>query len=398
MYSFSQLAWEQMANFPGSGNFAQVGFSIGTKGYMGLGEITTGGTKSTDWYEYDPTLNTWTAKNSFPGTGRSNCVSFVIGNKGYVATGESNSGLLKELWEYDPATDTCSQKADLPGVARMNASGFSANGKGYVGTGFTGGAVAKDFYEYDPATDIWTAKADFPSNARNGAMGFSINNMGYIGMGSTLSATTYYNDFYEYNPNNDTWTLKAAFPLAAINNAVTYSGSSSAYVLAGYFYQYSGITHNPLNMLYKYDQALNEWKLSGTFPGTPRGYAAGFSLLNDIYIGGGGRANLPANGTTYTDFWKLSDGLTTLIQPVDGNTEFKMYPNPTSDMIFFVQDVNGENIERITIYDVHGKLLSAKNITSNTTSFNISTLPNGIYFIEATTDNGKIFEGKIVKQ
>src|SRR6185503_18531721 len=66
--------------------------------------------------------DTWTQKADFGGTGRAYAVGFSIGSKGYIGTGSSNG---KDFWEYDPATDTWTQKADFGGTYRSFAAGFS---------------------------------------------------------------------------------------------------------------------------------------------------------------------------------------------------------------------------------------------------------------------------------
>src|SRR5436189_6019241 len=78
---------------------------------------------------------TCTQKANFGGPGRESAVGFSIGSKGYIGTGAADSGLLKDFWEYDPATNTWIQKADFPGTARYDATGFSSGSKGYIGTG-----------------------------------------------------------------------------------------------------------------------------------------------------------------------------------------------------------------------------------------------------------------------
>ena len=40
-----------------------------------------------DFWEYDPATNTWTQKADFGGTTRSVAVGFSIGSKGYIGTG-----------------------------------------------------------------------------------------------------------------------------------------------------------------------------------------------------------------------------------------------------------------------------------------------------------------------
>jgi N-acetylneuraminic acid mutarotase len=397
LMSFGQLSWLRMPDFPGAGKHGVVSFSINGKGYMGLGADSLF-VKQTDWYEYDAAANAWTAKAAFPSVARAYTGLFVIGDKGYMVGGETNSGRLAELWEYNATLNTWTQKASIPGVGRMNPVGLSINGKGYSGSGFIGGQVSSDFYEYDPVANTWTSKANIPGSPRNGATGFNVGSKGYVGMGAAHNATAYYADFYEFDPSNNTWAQKADFPLSKFNNPVTYSSDTAGYVLSGYFYQNTGITHNPMNMFYKYSPSTDEWTLEGTFPGLPRGYAGGFALSNDLYLGGGGLANTPPNGPVYTDFWKLSNGLTTMIEPGSPDTGFKIFPNPTSALLFLQDEAAGERIEKIRVYDVNGKLLLSKVVEGATSSVSVSSLSAGLYFVEAITGNGKVLDGKFVKQ
>ena len=41
-----------------------------------------------DFWEYDPVANTWTQKADFGGAARDSAVGFSIGSKGYIGTGE----------------------------------------------------------------------------------------------------------------------------------------------------------------------------------------------------------------------------------------------------------------------------------------------------------------------
>ncbi len=74
---------------------------------------------------------------------RSSAVGFSIGTKGYIGTGirgggdgwEGNYYHLKDFWEWDQATNVWTRKADLEGSGRSNAVGFSIGTKGYIGTG-----------------------------------------------------------------------------------------------------------------------------------------------------------------------------------------------------------------------------------------------------------------------
>ena len=83
--SYSQGIWTQKANFGGTARRAAVGFSIGTKGYIGTGSTSTG--YKNDFWEYNPSSNAWTQKANFGGTTRYAAVGFSIGAKGYIGTG-----------------------------------------------------------------------------------------------------------------------------------------------------------------------------------------------------------------------------------------------------------------------------------------------------------------------
>ena len=178
----------------------------------------------------------------------------------------------------------------------------------------------------------------------------SIGNKGYIGLGNNTNSTSNFRDFYEYDPVNDTWTQRSDFPIPYVVRPCTYSSATSGYVLCGYYYQSSGITHNPLNMLYSYDPSNDTWTLAGTFPGLPRGYAGGFSIGNDIYIGCGGQNNQLS--PMFNDVWKLSNGLTSRVAEIGSSTDFSVWPNPAVDVIHFGKEVAGKKLQSLRIYEI----------------------------------------------
>jgi len=82
----------------------------------------------------------WTRKADFGGTARDSAVGFSIGTKGYIGTGYGG-GYTKDFYEYDPSTNNWTRKADFGGTARYFAVGFSIGTKGYIGTGFDCGGT-----------------------------------------------------------------------------------------------------------------------------------------------------------------------------------------------------------------------------------------------------------------
>lgn len=282
-YSFAQ--WIQKADFKGSSNRSMaVGFSIGNKGYIGTGSesINCGlpircDKDYNDFWEYDPVNNTWTQKADFGGGARVQAVGFSIGTKGYIGSG-GRIGYNPDFWEYDPAKDTWKQKADFPGLARWAAVGFSIGNKGYFGTGNNGIRPFKDFWEFDPANNTWTQKADFPGAARNGAVCFSIGSKGYIGLG--WAEDDIKKDFWEYNPESDSWKQIADLPTTSRQGATGFSIGLKGYVVAGHDGSYR-------NDFWEWDSTTNTWSQKPNFGGSGRISAVGFSIGSNGYFGTG---------------------------------------------------------------------------------------------------------------
>lgn len=188
-------SWAQKADVGPTGRSGAVGFSIGSKGYIGTGSIV-GNNNSipvSDFWEYDPTSNTWTQKADFGGVPRYFAFGFSIGTKGYVGTGAGGSHIYySDFWEYDPSSNTWTQKGNFGGAQRQSAVGFSIGTKGYVGTGYND-FYLNDFWEYNPTTDSWSQKENVGGGLRDGAVGFSIGSKGYIGTG--FHSINHKNDF-----------------------------------------------------------------------------------------------------------------------------------------------------------------------------------------------------------
>ncbi len=210
-YDAALDVWTQKADFPGALRNGTASFATTSKGYVGTGTTSDFfGTWLNDFWEFDPVANSWTARATFPGGVRYNGTGFSIGAKGYIGMGY-NGSYLNDLWEYDPASDTWTAKANLPSAGREGPFSFSAAGMGYVGTGKTGffGPWTNDFWQYNPGTDSWVRKADFTTLPRWGATGGAIGNRGFAGGGYDNVGFVFLNDFWEYDPASDTWIQRA---------------------------------------------------------------------------------------------------------------------------------------------------------------------------------------------
>ncbi|MGD0280141.1 MAG: kelch repeat-containing protein [Smithella sp.] len=303
--------WTQKADFGGSTRVAAVGFSIGSKGYIGTGTADAV-TPFQDFWEYDPAADTWTQKADVGGLPRMLAIGFSIGSKGYIGTGSHDlfpaaADVYKDFWEYDPTANTWTQKADFGGGNRYCATGFSIGSKGYIGTGLPyafNPPPFNDLWEYNPATDTWTQKANVGGVGRYMATGFSIGSKGYIGGGSAGSGGNYQKDFWEYDPVTDTWTQKAdsADPRIA---ATGFSIGNKGYMGIGAINEGANLQ----NDFWEYDPAVDTWTQKTDFGGTVRGFAVGFSIGSKGFIGTGAFAgNGFSNIVPYKDFWEYDPG------------------------------------------------------------------------------------------
>ncbi len=70
----------------------------------------------------NPSTNVWTQKAGVGGTPRHAAIGFSIGSKGYVGMGLGSGA--KDFWEYDPSTNVWTQKADFGGIKKGLCSRF----------------------------------------------------------------------------------------------------------------------------------------------------------------------------------------------------------------------------------------------------------------------------------
>ncbi|MBI4930251.1 MAG: T9SS type A sorting domain-containing protein [Bacteroidetes bacterium] len=306
--SLAQGTWTQKANFGGTARWYAVGFSIGTKGYIGTGDDGSVPFKK-DFWEWDQSTDVWTQKANFGGTARRKAVGFSIGTKGYIGTGDANTGgYQQDFWEWDQSTNVWTQKTNFGGAAREFAVGFSIGTKGYIGTGYDNffGPHYKDFWEWDQSTDVWTQKADFGGTARYVAVGFSIGTKGYIGTGDTsIYGGGFKKDFWEWDQSTNVWTQKANFAGKVGNNAVAFSIGTKGYIGTGR--DTAGIDTQDF---WEWDQSANVWTQKTNFGSTAREFAVGFSIGTKGYIGTGG------DGNYKNDFWEYNSSCGTTLPSI----------------------------------------------------------------------------------
>jgi N-acetylneuraminic acid mutarotase len=232
-YEFNPASgnWTQLASLPANKRQDAIGFSIGAKGYVGLGNYG-GANYFSDLWEYDPNSNNWVQKASFPGTFRENPSCIVIGNKAYIGLGYYSEN-YHDLWEYDPASDVWKRVSDCPGYGGPFV-GFSIDNIGYFvfGNGNTTSSYSNDVWKYAPGPDTWTKLNDFPGDFRSGPVSFSLNGYGYIGMGQRNRVDL--KEFWRYYPKPDKWVRYSDLSVNGRWHAKSFVIENNAYIIAGF--------------------------------------------------------------------------------------------------------------------------------------------------------------------
>jgi hypothetical protein len=102
-------------------------------------------------------------------------------------------------------------------------------------------------------------------------------------------------------------------------------------------------------------------------------------------------------GATPKSISLKGSGTSVAIDEQEATDGVTIYPNPTTGELI----INNEQltINNVEIYDVMGRMVKTRFIASlqdDTTTFDISCLPSGIYFLRIQTENGVVTK-KVVK-
>lgn len=231
-FSFTSNTWRTCADLPGTGRVNPVAFSVGDKGYVGLGDDNSGEIFN-DFFEFDPVNNLWTRKSDFPGMKRGAPFCISIGNKAYIGTGLGIYEDSRDWWEYDPAYDQWKRLNDYPGGTFTNLLGFVHQGKGYIIE-----CESHMFWKYDPSSDSWERLVDFPGYLRYGAAGFSFGSYAYVGMGLRPNDFVVLTDFWRFDFEKNKWIRIADIPFKGRVGALGFAIDNKGVICSGSYYYY----------------------------------------------------------------------------------------------------------------------------------------------------------------
>lgn len=389
--SYGSLVWNQKANFGGTARHRTTSFTIGNKGYMGLGHYNSGPSGNIhleDFWEYDPASNTWTQKADFGGGPRYHAVGVSYGSKAYIGTGRSIGGILNtDWWEFDPIANTWTIKSSFPGQQCRGAVAFLLDDYIFVGTGQTTSGFTSDFYAYDIINDQWLGGVStFPGSPRTSAVCFTINDKAYVGTGGVGCGTT---DFYEYKLSTNTWVQRANVGTLIRQEAVGFAVNGKGYIGTGDNCS-SGLNYKDM---WEYDPATDTWIEIEEFAGSARRYLDAFVIGNKVFCG------LGTSGVNYADLWEFDQTLSVIDRNKD-LLQVETFPNPVVDIVTFkVGDLplGVENSDlSLMIYNINGQQIHTELFTSNVLSFDRTNEPSGSYFYTIDYNSQHVRTGKLI--
>ncbi len=368
-YSQADWTWVQKAGFPGIPRHRACAFSIGEKGYIGLGHINSGSLSIAydDWWEYDPATNSWTQKANYPAGPRFGNFCFGFDNCAYVGGGAIQSwGAAYEFFKFEPVSNTWSFMGNSP-IGGEGKPSFVIGDSGYVaGMG------------YNRLTNSWFSAPT--ANVGYWDYVFVIDNKAYFSLGGNMT---------EYDPRANLVVGKGSCPNSHMF-PTSFSVNKKGYVIMGTDYT------TEFRDQYEYDPTTNKWDTLHSFPGSGRHYSPTFVIANKAYMGTG------SNGTNMADFWEFAWRNNTPsnvgIETQNKITEVSIFPSPFTTSFSITN--NHPNSVQFKLFDLAGHLIWTSQMeTGKTALINATDIANGNYILigEDLITHAK-FQKTIVKQ
>ena len=373
--------WTQMADFPGLGRHRATGISIGNKGYLGFGHINGTGieTAFNDWWEYDPSNNSWTQKASCPVNVLNNTPWIgisVLDSQGFVI---DDIAYLKgpyyaPFFSYSASQNTWQILNTGPVGMSWTTAAISLENKGYV-------YAARNIYIYEPSSDSWTTLNNFSPPVFADITEWHWQNIHSVGSKMYFIAYSVQNDqthFWEYDLIDESWKDLGFWPHEA-SDPYVFDHQGLIIVDCGGVQQVS-------NDVFAYEPKTNTWIQMEDFIGGGRRYSAGFSL------NGMGHMCTGTSGVNYSDLWRMNDILGTddLINELAVN----VFPNPAVEHITIALEEHTSF--KVELVDPSGKFVGSHQTLNGKIKIQRGDLPSGSYHYVIETDNGLRTSGKFL--
>jgi hypothetical protein len=127
-----------------------------------------------------------------------------------------------------------------------------------------------------------------------------------------------------------------------------------------------------------------------------KGLAKGSQIFNKVSVFQGLKAPKHTNSVFHTIGANFIQRSVSTHAPIKRLSELSVYPNPSSNHVFFrLKDVNPNNA-LLSIYDATGKMVHFETFSTLTHEISKGELPTGIYTYQLILSNGQIETGKLI--
>lgn len=274
--------WSKLEAFPGSGRGWAAGFQIKNVVYTGSGFDSLSLTN--DFYAFDARAQRWSEVSPLDGAERDDAVAFSVGGRGYIGLGICKDGdksrMQKDVWQYDPKKNAWAKCADFPASGRLDPFVLKLGKKVIIGCGrdsIRTGKFLQDVWEYDPAKDSWKQLTDFPAAGRFRMIEGVVDGVGYTGLGQ--GAKGIYTDLWKFNPKDGSWKACASLP-----DSLKRLGAES-FVWNDRIYVISGTNGRDwFNSTVAYDPKTDKWVPEKPFPGTSHAFGTAVSTKHGVLL------------------------------------------------------------------------------------------------------------------
>lgn len=351
--------------------------------------------------EFDPYTGSWTILADAPHE-RDHFHAVVNNDKLYVVAGrlsDNANGFTPDVPEvdiYDFNTSTWStlnSSSNIPtprsgvGVVLLENEIFVIGGEGDI--------IFNTVEAFNTTTNTWSAKSNL-NNARHGIQALVSNNTIYVAGGRSdfvsLREMEYYGEFDNptgnanvtstFSPDQDTKIFNYTEDQAQVTIDILLSNVQGT---TGTFIDSIEVTGNNFSLIGSYENILLGANNSMTIQVLLSDTSALESIGNvEVIYNNTSSLNISLEGTQEDTFSTNENTI----------NDFKIYPSIASSSF----KIN-KNVSVLNIYDIYEKLVASYKGDFNTNiSFNISSLSNGLYFIEAYNKFGEKTMLKFIKK
>lgn len=301
-------------------------------------------------------------------------------NNTKTRTANVSAGNITIVSVSEPSGDYCGYSVAQPSIKVKNASDFVVTS---LTASYTCGELsAEQTFEvsiaanstatitFDPVTiPEGEGSISFVVTSVNGGVNqtqtpevANFNILSHTGEGFSLSLTA------DYSNDQTTWDIKDS------NGTVVYSGDAGEYTGTAVVTDFClGEDCYTFNLYDSGGNGLNGlWGMIGTGSAT-------FTNINTNEV------LLSIDGSESFSTKTIDFCVGTVSAPTEIATEMSIYPNPTTGML---NVASNDEIDSIEIINSVGTTVISTNIAGSSSSVDMSNLPNGMYFVRVSTDNG----------